>query len=400
MNLFKVFASAQKGFQEEYASAILAWLLNPALEHGLGFALLSEFVAGLAEDHAPLSDLRSRLTTRLRTDGGPGPWQGHHIELYVIDAFVDIVVLLDDWVLAVENKIFPGSVEAGQLTREYTGLRRHFGTDPHIAMVYLVPAAADGPLDPRIEREFASLNVSGDDIKRLVTWQAAGPRAETGRPLPSVEAMLRTVLAREAGCEITPISEYTRHTLKALCRFIADGFAGYDYERPAGGGLNPLTEEQLDVTGLAARTVGYVGVRYGLAGLVEMPTDRLTTHHFQYATGDMAGRPGWLPIALFNDVVRWLRGEGRPDIVWDFDSLPSSVLGRIAADYPHVYIGIQGGKAALEQMTVGTIREKKWGIRPESGGPQWVSGTDFHAALVAKGVRGGGGDPPTGPATA
>jgi len=39
MNIFKVFASAKKGFQEEYASAMITWLLNPNMEHGLRYSI-------------------------------------------------------------------------------------------------------------------------------------------------------------------------------------------------------------------------------------------------------------------------------------------------------------------------------------------------------------------------
>ena len=49
MNIFKVLASGRKSFQEETASAILAWLMNPAMEHGLGSVLLAEFVRDLAD---------------------------------------------------------------------------------------------------------------------------------------------------------------------------------------------------------------------------------------------------------------------------------------------------------------------------------------------------------------
>ena len=48
MNIFKVLASGKSSFQEEQASALIAWLLNPRMEHGLGYAFLTRFVDSIA----------------------------------------------------------------------------------------------------------------------------------------------------------------------------------------------------------------------------------------------------------------------------------------------------------------------------------------------------------------
>jgi hypothetical protein len=394
MNLFKVFASARKGFQEEYASAILAWLLNPGMEHGLGFATLAEFIGSIAVPGHPLHTFQSRLVTRMRTDDTEILRTDHHIELFVAGAFVDLVIVIDDWVLAVENKIFADSVERGQLTREYNGLRGHFGSDKHIAMIYLVPLDRDGPLDPRVLEEFNSLSIAGPDTKHLVSWQAGD--AVAGAP-PSVERIIRTLLEKEARCEITPVNEYTRHTLKAFCRFVADNFAGYDYDSADTGGLNPATEGRLLVAELADKNQGFVGVQRGLARLVLMAADQMTSHPFQYTTKDMSGRQGWLKIELFNAVVRWRRGDDRPDIRWDRELLPAPALDRIAAAYPTVYIGIRGGRVALERMSRDEIFSKKWRISTEPGGAEWVEGKEFHRILRDKGVGADTPEPVTAP---
>lgn len=75
MNLFKVFASAKKGFQEEYASSIFAWLCHPNMEHGLGYTFLVELLRGLAHSNSfsqtgqhHLQTLAEKIKTKLRSD--------------------------------------------------------------------------------------------------------------------------------------------------------------------------------------------------------------------------------------------------------------------------------------------------------------------------------------------
>jgi hypothetical protein len=385
MNIFKVFASAKKGFQEEYASAILAWLLHPDLEHGLGFSFLSEFVAAVAVGHPPLTTIIPKLVPRLRSDGDQALVRSHHIEFFVPGAFVDVVVLLGDWVLAIENKIFPTSVQEGQLKREYDGLRQHASlTGKHIGMLYLVPHDEGGPLHPNIEKEFTDFRVQGSDFKQLVTWQANDLQV-AGQGVPSVVAMIKDLMAKEAASEVTPITEYMRHTLKALCQFIADDFSGYDFEPPdTTTGLNPRTEEQLNVTELATRTEGFVGVKSSVAGLLKMKPEKLTDHPFQYTRSDMTGRNGWLPIDLFNQLVKWQQTGTTQQIQWDF-KLPFTLLSRIAKAYgERVFIGIRGGQAKLREMSPEHIAQSKWRVRSISGNAEWIRGDDFHRILVER----------------
>ncbi|MBL0159927.1 MAG: PD-(D/E)XK nuclease family protein [Bryobacterales bacterium] len=131
MNIFKVFASAKKGFQEEYASAILAWLLNPAMEHGLGYAFLAEFMseAGKANG-APdeIGALAANLRTHLRHNSEGIAACETFLELNVKQAFIDVVVNLEvgdhRWTILIENKIFSTSAsDPSQLRREYIGIR-------------------------------------------------------------------------------------------------------------------------------------------------------------------------------------------------------------------------------------------------------------------------------------
>ncbi|HHW31482.1 MAG TPA: PD-(D/E)XK nuclease family protein [Clostridiaceae bacterium] len=67
MNIFKVLASGKKSFLEEQASAIIAWFMNPRMEHGMGFLFLSRFVRELQTRQNGLDEISSKLFTQLRS---------------------------------------------------------------------------------------------------------------------------------------------------------------------------------------------------------------------------------------------------------------------------------------------------------------------------------------------
>jgi hypothetical protein len=64
-----------------------------------------------------------------------------------------------------------------------------------------------------------------NDLIQIVTWQ------KNNGDYASVSSIIESILIDESKGMIEPISEYTRHTLKAWVSFIQNNFAGYDYER-------------------------------------------------------------------------------------------------------------------------------------------------------------------------
>jgi hypothetical protein len=384
VNIFKVLASGRKSFQEETASAILAWLMNPAMEHGLGSILLAEFVRDLSGGSTCPSEFKAlpgRLTPRLRNENEDVPICRCALEYNVGTGFIDIVFFIDQWMLSIENKIYAASIgDTQQLAKQYQGLKeRH--PDLRACSVFLVPIEGGPEVpDPLVEETFGNLSVAPGDFKQIVTWQENGRNGA-----PSISGLLQRILTQESTGRIDPVPEYTRHTLKALVAFIESGFEGYEYN-PAvsGGGLNDATERQLTVAEILQRDEGFVGVKAGVSGLLQMPIDIMTRHRFQYTSLDMSTKRNWIPVKQFRRLVAWRRGD-RPDIAWE-GTLPSAVLHKIAGDYgAKVFIGIKGGEAALRAMPVETIHEKQWQISTQQPTPQWVAGDTFARILEQKG---------------
>ena len=384
MNIFKVLASGKKSFQEETASAILAWFMNPTMEHGLGYSFLSKFVDGLSSSNnkGVIPDLSNTLTPRLRSEYETQINFFCNLEYNVGTAFIDIVFGIDDWILAIENKIYSKSVSDGQLTRQYKGLKKR---DPgcKIGMIYLVPIEDESEiLDQKSEEIFNELSVEDSDFKAIITWQ----RNRIDNVL-SISDVIRKILHDEMGGIIDPVPEYTRHTLKALNAFILNNFAGYDYDRPGSvTGLNPLTEEQLSTAKLADKNIGFVGVKGGIRGLLKMEKGKIRTHKFQFSSQDMSAKPQWIEIQTFNDIIKWILNYEIRNIDWK-GRLHADSLYRIAKDFKgKIFIGIKGGENTLRSMEPDEIRNKEWNISTERSNPQWISGELFRQISDEKGV--------------
>ncbi len=150
MNIFKVFASAKNGMQEQFASVILAWLMNPKMEHGLGYAFLSEYLRECGDslpNLSPLKDLATSLVTRLRNNCIGNAESKTYLEFCVDQAFIDLVIDIkvanNSWIIAIENKIFDlSATDPKQLVREYQGLKKQQEyVNCRIIIILLAPAS-------------------------------------------------------------------------------------------------------------------------------------------------------------------------------------------------------------------------------------------------------------------
>ncbi len=383
MNIFKVLASGKKSFQEETASAILAWFMNPTMEHGLGYSFLSKFVDELSistSNQDLLSDLAKKLTPRLRSEYETQLKLWCNLEYNVETAFIDIVIGIDDWIFAIENKIYAQSVSEGQLLREYEGLKKK-NPDSRIGMIYLVPIEEESEIfDGKTEKIFEELSVKENDFKTIVTWQK-----NKINNVPSISEIISKILDDENIGIIDPVSEYTRHTLKALNSFISNDFAGYEYQRNTQStSVNPLTEEQLLVDKLEDKNKGYVGVKGGIRGLLKMGERKIKSHKFQYTSQDMSDKPYWIEINTFKDIIKWIFYKEIKEIDWK-GRLPSESLYKIAKDFKKkVFIGIRGGETAFKNMEPDEIKNKEWNISTEKANAQWIDGELFCKILDEK----------------
>jgi hypothetical protein len=376
MNIFKVFASAQQGFQETHASSLLAWLLNPGMDHGLGFNFLSEFVKEISDKNPKLKQFDEILTVKLRTDDSLN-WNCY-LEQYVGTATIDVVFVLNDWVISIENKIRIGSVKDGQLIRQYKGLKQKFDEEK-IGVVYLVPFDAEsGVLNPKIETEFEGLDVneSVGDFKTILTWTE-------NEIYPSVSSIIKRILKLEEELLIDPIPEMTTVMLKSLVVFIEGGFEGYPYEKQqTQSGLNPLADGRKPLKDLKLMKNGFVGVKDGISGMLKMSIIDIRKHQYQYSKNDMSGKRNWISLDQFLLIADWrLSGTVSDKIEWEC-KLNSKLLYEIAKDFKGVvFIGIDGGSSALNSMTPAIIKQKSWSISRTQGVRNWISGSKFNSIL-------------------
>lgn len=398
MNIFKVLASGRKSFSEESASALLAWLFCPTMEHGLGANLLIEFLKALESKDPRCRPLFSQgsvenvVSPVLRTQDSGGPQLEIHLEKNVQTGFIDLVLKIESIWIAVENKIRVTSIHGNrtQLLEQYQGLSAVL-TNPsdRIISVFLTPRGFE---KSEIE-EFSNLrddHLREHDYKVLVAWEDAEDEANDSvrGNTPSIAAMLRRVLEKEARGEISPIPDYTRHTLKALLESIRAEFQGYPYSSPPGSsGLNPKTYKQLMLAEIRAMNeVRFVGIADGVAGLLRLPPYELQRRRYQSAIESMTGLRNWLTKECFLAIADWRLNGGRSGVLWDH-VLPSAQLMEIVeSDGSAVFIGVRGGASALERMSADEVKKKKWQVRTAESAPtsQWISGNEFLDILKKK----------------
>lgn len=405
MNIFKVLASGKNKFSEEVSSAMLAWLLNPNMEHGLGSVFLAKFIESLStkvEEEAAREELR-RLSgcvePILRTDGRSASVDFELLlEMGLKTDFIDIVLRIDKWWISIENKIHEGSINRDklQVRQQYDGLRalvsQDYGNDHRILSVFLVPSAKC-EANPLVKAERDAMNVmQPGDHSVLFSWKSSA-EGDGDSPSQSIHGILREILREEQGAEAEPLAEYLRHTLKAFAVFIESGFKGYPYDQqPRKSGLNEKTDAQLtldtikkSLAGPEEKRVKFVGVSAEESGLLRMSRDELETKIFQTSTSDMSNRRNWIDVQRFVCICDWLRGGTKPAIEWR-GKFPALVLLRIAQAYGNdVCIGIQGGSGALELMSQKTIQGKNWKIAMgEPGNSNWIPGAQFAEILKRK----------------
>jgi hypothetical protein len=378
LNIFTVLASTNRRFPEEQASAFLAWCLNPYADHGLGTEFLSRFVAGMSFDGdasvkdaladgidaARFSELRTlRLPDerRLRVD----------LEYNVGSAFIDILVVAGDVVLALENKIYLSSKESGQLSRELRGLRKDETFGPcKKAVAYLLPLTEDDAGDAEYDSVKAELK--DGEASSLVTWRA-------------VREVINGLLRDEAMCEVAPVSEVARYAVKSFSEFIRNGFTGYAdarFDEKKHG------ETTAVLPGIKAdKRITYVGVQGGVPGLLRLFSEgKATSKNFQLTTSpEFINSPVWLTASDFiavcdaaapmSPAVSGMRDL--PQILCGhiFDAGTITFLCRECGYYFH--IGVRGGAEGLRKLSGADLAKKSWRIARAPKSSEWIKSAEF-----------------------
>jgi len=393
MNIFKVLASGK--FSEEESSAMLAWLLNPYMEHGLGFAFLRKFIERVIKSNEAYqkaneehwANLDQVLQPVLRLDRQDKNKLEFRIDLEynVGSAFIDIVLKINDFVFAIENKIRAKSANKAQLRQQYDGLLNDEECKKATKrfIVFLVPSSMTH--EKAVDTEFDNLTPNAGDEKIELGWE------EDVRPI------IQELLDEDQRAEGEVLTEYLRHTLKAFSSFIREGFEGYDFEKSGQTGPNAEGEGTYAfIKKSDPATAAWIGCKYGIAGLLRTEKSVLAHRAFQYTSKGTGLNSNWMSRAVFLQLMDCIQQGNFDAIKWEdfvgdglLSTLPSETIYRIAkATATPLFIGIQGGLAALDRMGNETIRTKSWGMATKLGPhckpKQWIPKDDFIRVVEEK----------------
>ncbi len=397
MNIFRVLASGRQPMREEYISAFLAYLLSPKMDHGLGAMVLATLLREIGQ-HAKIPEITAFAATldpRLRDNLFEDATAGITVELelpYPVGnsyGAIDIVVHCGDWFIAIENKILGTSLTVGQLAAQYQGLRQVLAkqnlTTHKVLMIYLVPAVRSeaGWSLSQASTEELNIKLDAGDYAALVTWQPTNEHS-----LAFVE-IVRAILGREGRGEIAPLSTEIRHTLLALIDFALGEFRGYPYARAIVNGAETTAQSVASL--LQSEEVLYVGVQYGMAGVMRQAWRKPGFANERLSTATTSNGWQYLPLKEFQALARWaMDPDNQPlnGIAWTgkpFWSPQMYLVAKAAGD--GIWVGMRGGLEALKAMSAEEIRDRKfWEISDQRRTGQWFTGSEFCAVLEAKGL--------------
>ena len=214
MNIFEVLNQGNSRLHEPSISAMLGYLLDTRRDHGLGDTFFREFLSLLNEE---INDKRfnehlnkSFIDTDVLLE--------EPYELNGLSKYIDIQISIlnkdklddnqEDFRIIIENKVKDSSTSEGQLSSYYQAIIEDENTIDNLAIVYLTPFSKRQSL----KNEFQSLGLkSSKHIKSWLQWN----NNENG-----IIKILKKILKKESVGEISPINEYTRHTIKAFILFL------------------------------------------------------------------------------------------------------------------------------------------------------------------------------------
>lgn len=289
MNIFKVLASTPRNsFLENQVSAFFAWLLNPHMDHGLSFQFLIKFLERIEfkkEDiikklRPDMSDKNDCIDVKVNLE-------------YKIDNIpIDILLKIEGYYFSIENKIYSNSASnKEQLKTQYQCFQgtKRLEDCKSVIMVFIVPDTEGD----KIKNEYNNLVVDNTDEKRIISWK-------------EISEDIQEILKMEQNCQISPIDEYLRNTLKSFSVFIKDDFKGYIYNKINTNRLNEKAIGKVNLKGIRKdENITFIGVQNGKAGLLKMKAEELKNKEFQYTNGQIQDYQ-WIKkdefLELVNDI--------------------------------------------------------------------------------------------------
>lgn len=204
MNIFEILSQGKGSVNEENVSAFLAYLLNPNKAHGLKNEFLKEFIKLVDKD---LAEDETLQFSNIRLEVPFYDKKQSKNNKRVMDIFLELHSSLNgDIIVAIENKIDSSAVQETQLSEECRYICEEYKkcSPKTFKFVFLAPQDC---VDDKLNNPKADKPDTKKCLFAPISWS-------------QVINSLKDLLLKEHQCEISPLSEYSKHTLKSFIVYI------------------------------------------------------------------------------------------------------------------------------------------------------------------------------------
>lgn len=214
MNIFAVLSTGKSNIHEPSMSAMLAYLLNPHQDHGLGRKVMERFLdfankeKGLYGSYIADNSLRFEIDLEVQYKN-EGKRNDIDIQIKVLDKSYNELHRI-----IIENKIKSGAANPKQLKSYYDAvLADKENDDPfelnenNLSVIFLTPKKNHKGL----REEYDNLDINN---KVWLYWNSEDSEEA------SIVKLIQDLLKLEQNAQISPINDYMRHTLKAFTYYI------------------------------------------------------------------------------------------------------------------------------------------------------------------------------------
>ena len=189
---------------------MLAYLLNPNQDHGVGNKFLKSFLELSNENNIYSIYIEKIGTTQLKFDIDLEVQYYYNGKRSDID--VQIKIFDNNWNelhrIIIENKIKTGAANPKQLEQYYEAVINDENiSEDKLSVIFITPDLNNKIL----KEEFDNLKT---DKKIWINWNSSLEDKNT------VVRIIQSILTQEQNAEISPINEYMRHTFKAFSYFV------------------------------------------------------------------------------------------------------------------------------------------------------------------------------------
>lgn len=199
MNIFEILSQGKGSVNEENISAFLAYLLNPNETHGLKDIFLKRFLTLIDNNLATDDTLQlNDILLEERFYNSKNDW-----------CSLDITLRLNnlsnrDIFIAIENKINKQAFKQKQLQNEinYMCFSEEIQEYKKKKIILILPYENKAP-----NETIKTIDETNGFEYANITWN-------------SILKILKDILTKENSCEIPPLCEYIRHTIKAFISYM------------------------------------------------------------------------------------------------------------------------------------------------------------------------------------